>query len=36
MGLYTTSEDGKPQQIKVDHDVLALKDNEVVVVEIKD
>lgn len=36
MGLYTTNEDGKPQQIKVDHDVLALKDNEVIMVEIKD
>ena len=36
MGLYTTNEDGKPLQLKADHDVLALRDNEMVTVEIKD
>lgn len=34
-GLYTESEDGK-QFLKTDVDVLNLKENEVVVVEIKD
>ena len=35
-GLYTENEDGKLQALKADHDVLNLRENEVVVVEIKD
>ena len=36
VGMYTESEDGKLLPLKADHDVLNLKENEVVVVEIKD
>ena len=35
-GLFTENEDGKLQALKADHDVLNLRENEVVVVEIKD
>jgi len=34
--MFTQNEDGKLQPLKADHDVLKLKENEVVVVEIKD
>ena len=36
MGMYTENEDGKLQPLKADQDVLNLRENEVVVVEIKD
>ena len=36
VGLYTRNEDGKFQPLKADHDVLNLKENDVVLVEIKD
>lgn len=35
-GLYTKNEAGKFQPLKADHDVLNLKENDVVLVEIKD
>ena len=36
MGMYTENEDGKLVPLRADLDVLNLKENEVVVVEIKD
>jgi len=35
-GLYTKRSDGKLFPLKADHDVLNLKDNDIVLVEIKD
>ena len=36
-GLYAESDDrGRMQVLKADHDILRLRENEVVVVEIKD
>ena len=36
IGLYTKNEDGKLHPLKADHDILNLRENEVVLVEIKD
>lgn len=35
-GMYIENEDGKLVPLKADHDVLNLKESQVVVVEIKD
>ena len=36
IGLYTRKPDGRLLPLKADHDVLNLKENDVVLVEIKD
>ena len=36
VGMYIENEDGKLSPLKADHDVLNLKESQVVVVEIKD